>query len=64
MMDEPTPVYLKHLPRDVAEELDRRLGLVVEGGGSGHISAHVHDSEVVKFEHRAVGTRRPVKDRR
>lgn len=49
----PEPVYLKNIPREVAEELDRRYGLVE---GSGHVTVHLHDGKAAKFEHRDVGT--------
>ena len=48
----PDPVYLKHMPREVAIELDRRYGLVEN---SGHVTVHKHDGEAVKYEHRDVG---------
>ncbi len=60
-MSEPTPVYLQHMPADVARELDRLMGVVLANGGSGHVSAHLNDSEVVKYDHRAVAKRERVK---
>lgn len=56
----PEPVYLKHMPREVALELDRRYGLVE---GSGHVTVLMHDGEGVKFEHRDVGTLREKKQK-
>lgn len=53
----PQPVYLQHMPREVAEELDRRYGLV----RSGHVSVHKNDGEWVTFEHRDVGKKKDVK---
>lgn len=51
----PEPVYLRNMPREVAEELDRRYGLVEN---SGSVTVHKHDGEAVKCEHRDVGTLR------
>ena len=52
------PLFLQHMPRDVAVELDRRYGLVLEDGGTGHVSVHMNDREDVSYEHRAVGKKR------
>jgi hypothetical protein len=44
------------MPREVAEELDRRWGLVES---SGHVIAHKHDGKPAnKYEHRDVGQAR------
>ena len=51
-MNAPEPVYLKNVPREVVEELDRRWPMVQ----SGHVSVHKHDGRAVKVEHRDVGT--------
>lgn len=64
MTTRPQPVLLQNMPRDVAEELDRRYGLVLQEGGTGHVSAHLNDAECVKYDHRAVSSRRTQKERR
>lgn len=57
-MTHPEPVLLQHMPRDVALELDRRYGLVLEDGGTGHVSVHMNDCDDVSYEHRAVGKKK------
>lgn len=50
-MKEPTPVYLRNMPPEVAREIDRRYGEV----RTGHVSVHKNDGRAVTFEHRDVG---------
>lgn len=55
---EPEPVYLRHIPREVVEELDRRYALV----RNGHVSVHLHDGEWATVEHRDVMRRKDGRD--
>jgi hypothetical protein len=56
-MTTPEPVFLQHIPAEVARELDRRYGLVLAESGTGHVSVHLNDRTAVSFEHRDVGKR-------
>lgn len=46
------------MPRDVALELDRRYGRVLEDGGTGHVSVHLNDHEAVLYDHRVTAKRK------